>query len=367
MQKNVYLPNVELNMENVAVTQVLVSVGERVEAEQPILEVETQKATIEVPSSESGYVRELYVKAGDDVGEKALLCVLTDAPGEPFQDPRQTMTLPAERAETTTDAGSTQEQEISTTNIVPAAPAARKLARDLGVDLNSVNGTGPNGRVTVEDVQAAAKPAPATDATDWTPLPASRVALNAQMQKSLAEIPQIHIARQMDVTPLVRKSEGITFTHRLILAAATALKQHPALRTIIEGDKIKTEPVSVAVAMDTTHGLVAPAIRSADNLSLERIAVMLKEMQGRAEANSLKREEMLNAPFAITNLGMLGVDFFQAFVFHGQTAVLAVGRAVDAAGGRKVAWFNLAVDHRIVDGAEAARFLESLQQEILKS
>src|SRR3712207_6043647 len=130
MQKNIYLPNVELNMESVAVTDWLVAVGDYIEAEQPILEVETQKASIEVPSPESGYVRELYVSAGDSIGEKALLCVLTDTADEPFADPRHTMTLPEERIDyAPSEPLDTESTAPLTTGIVPAAPAARRLAK----------------------------------------------------------------------------------------------------------------------------------------------------------------------------------------------------------------------------------------------
>src|ERR1051326_2613106 len=111
--------------------------------------------------------------------------------------------------------------------------------------------------------------------------------------------------------------------------------------------------------MDTAHGLVAPAVRHADQLSLEQIAAQVKELRVRAEAGKSRREDLVDAPFAVSNLGMLGIDFFAPFVFHGQTAVLAIGRAVDGK-----AWFTLALDHRVVDGAEAARFLETLQNAI---
>jgi pyruvate dehydrogenase E2 component (dihydrolipoamide acetyltransferase) len=188
------------------------------------------------------------------------------------------------------------------------------------------------------------------------------MALIAQMQKSRAEIPQFHVARRLEVAPLMTKTDGITLTHRLVRAAAAALVRHQALRTVIEGDRVKVEPISVAIALDTPRGLVAPVVRKADTLSLDEISRRTKELRSRAEAGTLRREELNEAPFAISNLGMLGVDFFQPFVFHGQTAVLAVGRAVDSH-----AWFCLAADHRVVDGAEAARFLETLQQEILRA
>jgi pyruvate dehydrogenase E2 component (dihydrolipoamide acetyltransferase) len=246
---------------------------------------------------------------------------------------------------------------------VKASPAARKLARELRVDLANVRGTGPNGRISEEDVRAAAKTSPeASESQDdgWTSLPGTRVALIELMRKSLAEIPQIHIQRQLDVTPLMQKTAGITFTHRLVLAAAAALKQHAALRTIINGTRVKVEPVSIAIAMDTPRGLLAPVVRNADQLSLEQIADAVRALQSKAESNSLTRTELANAPFAVSNLGMLGVDQFDAFVFHGQTAVLSVGRADQ----RNHAWFGLAADHRVVDGAAAARFLETLSREI---
>jgi len=383
MQYPVFLPNVELNMEGVSVSAWLVKVGEVVAAEQPLMEVETQKATVEVPAPQAGYVRALYVNAGDEVAEKALLCVLTDEADEAFSDPREpagapTQSAAAEMGEVKFNvADDAASDDASTSGPVMASPAARKLARELGVDLGVVKGSGPGGRISPEDVQAAAKPNAAAStvengaaasrevaAGEWTTLPASRLALNAQMQKSLGAIPQITVARQMDVTFLAQKAEGVTFTHRLVQALARTLQKHSQLRCVIEGERVRAEPVSVAVAMDTPHGLVAPAVRGADAMTLEQIAATVKDFQARGQSNGLRREELVNAPFAITNLGMLGVDFFQPFVFFGQTAVLAVGRATDGIGGRKAAWFNLAVDHRIVDGAEAARFLQTLQEEI---
>jgi pyruvate dehydrogenase E2 component (dihydrolipoamide acetyltransferase) len=200
---------------------------------------------------------------------------------------------------------------------------------------------------------------------EWIDLPAGRLALISQMQRSLAEIPQIAITRQMDVTPLSVKQPGITFTHRLVGKLAAALRAHSALLTATDGRRLRTGPVSVAVAMETKHGLVAPVIRQADLGTVEQIAVRLTDYRGRAETRTLKNDELRDGPFALTNLGILGVDLFTPFVFHGQTAVLAVGRTAEVAAGRKAAWFSLAVDHRVVDGAEAARFLATLQQEIL--
>ncbi|HEV2294780.1 MAG TPA: dihydrolipoamide acetyltransferase family protein [Tepidisphaeraceae bacterium] len=341
------LPQVELTMESAIIAKWLVAVGDRVAAEQPLLEVETQKATTDVPSPAAGYVRQLCAKEGETVAEKALLCVLTDSADEPLGGEGEA--APAK-----------------------ASPAARRLAKELGIDLLAIRGTGRDGRITEQDVRTASgpRPAPAPTAGDapseWVTLPATRLALIAQMRKSLSEIPQIHLQRRLDVTPLSVKTHGITFTHRLIVAAARALREHPAIRTSINGERIRIQPVSVAIAIDSAHGLVAPILRDADQLSLEQVAAAVTNLRERAQANSLRREELTaDAPFAITNLGMLEVDQFDAFVFYRQTAVLSVGRSTDVSG-RQLAWIGLAVDHRVVDGAQAARFLQTLQSEILK-
>jgi pyruvate dehydrogenase E2 component (dihydrolipoamide acetyltransferase) len=363
LQTDVLLPQVELTMESAIIAKWLVAVGDRVRAEQPLLEVETQKATTDVPSPAAGYVRKLCVKEGQTVGEKALLCILTDGPDEALRD------APAPAAAAA--AGSAAASAATTATSGPAAPikaspAARRLAKELGVDLTVVTGTGPDGRITEEDVGAASSSKRTRSSTsasgEWTILPRTRLALIAQMQRSVNEIPQIHLRRKFDVTPLCAKAAGVTFTHRLVVAGAAALRQHPSLRTAIDGDKVKVLPVNVAVAIDSAHGLVAPVIRNADALLLEQVAAAMKDFRERAETNALRRDELVgDAPFAISNLGMLGVDQFDALVFHGQTAVLSVGKSEDG-----FAWIGLAVDHRVVDGAEAARFLQTLQAEILR-
>jgi pyruvate/2-oxoglutarate dehydrogenase complex dihydrolipoamide acyltransferase (E2) component len=339
MQTLVPLPQLELTMENVRVVAVLIQVDERVAADQPLIEVETAKAVQAVLSPKPGFVRKVFVQVNDQLREKALICVLTDTVGEAYQDAG----VPESRA-----------------SDIKAAPAARKLARDLGIDLSTITGAGPGGRITVEDVQKAGS-SNAPD-SELQAIPPARQALIAQMQRSLAEIPQFHAARRMDVRPLLAKTKGITFTTRLARCLAVALSGHPKLRTTIVNDKFRVAPVSIAIAMQTRHGLAAPALRLAQLESLEGAARALGDLRVKAEAGTLRGEDLADAPFAVSNLGMFQVDFFNAFVFHGQTAVLAIGRAIDG-----MSWFNLAADHRVVDGVEAARFLQTLQEEISRA
>ena len=197
-----------------------------------------------------------------------------------------------------------------------------------------------------------------------TPLSAARKTLIEQMERGHREIPQISISRNLDVTPLEERREGISFTAILIHHIARALVGHEALRTVLRGDRLRVGPVDIAVAMDTPRGLFAPVVRRADRLEIEEISKVIRQYRKRAGENRLKGEELRHGPFAVTNLGMFGVDLFTPLIFAGQTAVLAVGRATEVEDGRISAWVTLAVDHRVVDGAEAARFLETLRREI---
>ena len=350
-------------MESATVARWSVKEGETVAAGQTLLEVETQKATSDIPAPAVGVVRRLCVKEGDVVPGNALLCILATTADEPVEVPAPAAATVAPAAEIASPPNPAPEPRGA--GGLRASPATRKAARDLGVDLSLVTGTGPAGRITVEDVQAfVASGQDATAGDDWTDLSPARLALVVQMQRSLAEIPQIVITRRLVVTPLLRNAAGLTFTHHLLLRLAAALRAHPALRTVTDGRRTRLLPVGVAVAIDTAAGLVAPVVRESELGSVEAIAQRMTDLQERAGRRALKNDEMKDGPFALTNLGMLGVDFFTPFVFYGQTAVLAVGRAADAPTDAKVAWFSLAVDHRVVDGAEAARFLATLQREI---
>jgi pyruvate dehydrogenase E2 component (dihydrolipoamide acetyltransferase) len=358
MIKEIQLPQIDLTAEKVQVIGWLVRVGDRIGIDQPILEIESQKGIVEVTSTESGIIRKFCVAAGNTIGEKALLCIVTDDANEPIGE---APAAPQKMIESnSTETPSRVSVPSANAPVIRAAPAARRRAVELAVDLSTIAGSGPEGRVTVEDVERTTNNQLMAKTDDSRIIPATnaRIALNAQMQKSLAEIPQFHVARQMDVSALVVKRAGITFTHRLVRAAAATLAKCPAVRSTFERVGVRVQPVSIAVAMSTPNGLFAPALRNADELPLERIAEKIADFRMRAQSGRLRQQEMENAPFAISNLGMFGVDFFHPFVFSGQTAVLGVGRAVNG-----VAWMTLGVDHRVVDGAEAAQFLDTLQTE----
>lgn len=364
MQKIITLPQVELNLENATVVELVAKVGAALRGEDTLLVLETQKATVDVPAGETGFLRAFLVKSGDLVSVHDPLAVLTDDPHEAFQLPERAaapiVTAPAARSEIISPPAA--EPAAGDSERVRALPAARRRARELGVDLASIKGSGPQGRISVEDVESQTRTGQRPD-TGVTTISARRKGLIAQMEAGHREIPQIAISRFMDVSGIAGHGEGTTFTSRLIYHVARAAKSHPSLVTVLENNQLKAGPADVAVAMDTASGLTAPVIRRGDEMSLAEIARALADLRQRAEENRLGREDLRDGRLAVTNLGMLGVDLFTPLVFAGQTAVLAVGRTGEV-GGRSSAWFTLAVDHRIVDGAEAARFLETLQAAI---
>ncbi len=369
MLKVIRLPQVELNLENAKVVEIIQHEGEKVSREDVLLIIETQKATEEVLCGEEGYVRALLTKEGDEVNVHDALAVLTDELDESFEISRVPDIQKADSSVRKTGSQkSKQRKKGQESGKIRAVPAARKRARMAGVDLDRILGTGPEGRITVADVEAHLEGTNAlkNGQRDRKPLSLVRKALIEQMERGHQEIPQISVSRLMNVTPLLEKKEGVTFTVRLVRVAARALVRHESLRTVLDRDCTWVADLSIAVAMNTAHGLVAPVIRGADQLSLEKTSEMLKDFQKRGENNRLKGEDLRGGRFALSNLGMLSIDQFTPLVFAGQTAVLGVGRAAMAGDGRKSAWFTLAVDHRLVDGAEAASFLETLQSEILK-
>jgi pyruvate dehydrogenase E2 component (dihydrolipoamide acetyltransferase) len=356
MQKNITLPQVELNLENARIVEVRASVGSRVDPQDILLSIETQKAVEDLPYGEGGYVRAVLVKVGDEVNVRELLAILTDGVDEAFSIPGKDAP-PA--APPQGGGGGPDGPADAPGEKVRAIPAARKRAKDLGVDLSVVRGSGPSGRITVDDVEAFARLLKA--AGGGTALSARRRALIAQMEAGVRAVPQISISRMMDVTTIAPGAEGTTFTSRLVRYVALALEKHAALRSYLEADRMLAGPVDVAVAIDNEHGLVAPVLRGVNRMSGADIARSLTDLRRKGEENRLSSDELREGRFALTNLGMLGVDMFTPLVFSGQTAVLAVGRSGSSGDGRLSAWFTLAVDHRVVDGAEAARFLGTLQ------
>jgi pyruvate dehydrogenase E2 component (dihydrolipoamide acetyltransferase) len=414
------LPELGENIESVEVSAVMVAVGDQVQRDQPVIEVETEKASLEVPAPTEGKVTEVLVSKGDQikVGQvvlrieggaaatevttaKAATVGAEPATAEPAAPP------PLPRQDDTPVVTFPAKHKPKIGRAVPAAPSSRALARQLGVDINEVPGHGPGGRISREDVKAYVKSlvqgrtggasapgaAPALpDFSQWgeierEPLTNIRRATAAAMSNAWSTVPHVTQFDRADITQLesMRKrfnkrpeaaGRKMTVTAILIKLVASALKQFPKFNSSLDlaGDAVVHKKyVHIGVAVDTPRGLLVPVVRDVDVKNVEQIATELNEMAGRARDRKLKLDEMRGGTFTISNLGGLGTTYFSPIVNWPEVAILGVGRAEQTAvwiderfQPRLILPLSLSYDHRLVDGADAARFLrwtaEALEQ-----
>jgi pyruvate dehydrogenase E2 component (dihydrolipoamide acetyltransferase) len=421
------------DFKNIPVIEVLVQPGDKVDAEDSLLTLESDKATMEVPSPASGVVKELKVKVGDKVSEGTLVLTLeaAGAAAAPQKPEAAAVPIPAGKApvpqaETPPAAPSApagagpqsprQESEASSAPAgaaVPideagfgaahASPSVRRLAREFGVDLSRVTGTGPKRRILREDVQAYVKselgrprggagagfnlpPLPQVDFAKFGPVeskPLSRIRKlsGANLHRNWVSIPHITQHDEADITELeaFRKSQadeakksGIRFTMLgfLVKAVVVALRQHPEFNASLSTDGeslIIKQYYHIGVAVDTPNGLVVPVIRDADKKGLLEIAKELGEVSARMRAGKIAPADLQGGCFSISSLGGLGGTLFTPIINAPEVAILGVGKAA-----MKPLWngrefvprlmlpLSLSYDHRVIDGAQGARFISFL-------
>ena len=454
--------------ENVAggdVTRVLVNVGDTIARDQPVLELETDKATIEVPSSVAGVIKEVKVKSGDKVKVGAVVLTVDDAAAgngagaaaatksqkedaaaKPQKEEKPTQPAvdqkPAAAPEQKADSDAPPAQEPRDSKVIsmpqrsaqegapsapapaadrgpsaPASPSVRRLAREIGVDINDVQGTGPEGRITQEDVKeqarrilssvgAAGTSAAGAVARAVRPLPdfmkwgeVERQPLS-NIRRSTAEhlsfawnaIPHVTQCDKADITALeelrkkykeqVAKAGGnLTVTAMLVRILATAVTQFPQFNASLDierGELVFKNYVNIGVAVDTDRGLLVPVIRNADRKNISQIAVELNQLAAKARDRKLTLEEMSGGGMSISNLGGIGGTYFTPIVNWPEVAILGVSRGAyepvwqnDAFEPRLMLPLSLSYDHRVIDGADAMRFLrwvvEAVEQPFLLS
>jgi pyruvate dehydrogenase E2 component (dihydrolipoamide acetyltransferase) len=362
MAAPIILPKFDMTMEQGTIARWLRREGDRVEKGEPILEVETDKVTMEVESPASGILAGIRAEPGQPVPVAQVIAYVVQ-PGEevppaaPEPSPPDAGAAPvvqASRAASGTGAPS-----------VAAAPAVRRLAAELGVDLGRVAGTGPGGRVTEADVRAAGPPQPAG-------LEGRRAVIARRVAQSAREIPHIHLTRSVDMTAAAAARGEASFTAVVVWAAARALRAHPAMRAWFQGGVVTVgEEVHVGVAVDAQEGLIVPVVRHADRKDLGTLHVEIDALARRARDNTLTLPEVTGAVFTVSNLGMWGIDAFTSLINPPQTAILSVGAVHrrpwvvgDDVVARPVCALTLAVDHRVADGAAGARYLDDVCREL---
>lgn len=406
----VIMPKFEMAQETGKILRWLKREGDPVVKGEAILEVETDKVAMEVEAPASGILAGIRAGPGEviPIGQPIAYILL---PGETPADVGAASAGPTPRATPLAERiaqahgvdlsavrGSGPGGRVTKADVeaalaavpegkVQAVPAARRLARELGVDLRAVVGTGPGGRIQSEDVRRAAAGVPERVPTPAVrrrvPLTGMRRAIAERMLRSVREAPQFTVSVDVgmeralalvdDLSAWSAREEGprVTLTALLVKACAWALQRHPALNAALEGEEIvEWAEVNIGVAVAVAEGLVVPVVRGADRLGVLEIARSLEEQTARAREGRLRAEDVQGGTFTLSNLGMYGVDRFTALLNPPQAAILAVGRVAkrpavgegDAVVVRPMATLTLTADHRIVDGAQAARFLEDLRQ-----
>jgi pyruvate dehydrogenase E2 component (dihydrolipoamide acetyltransferase) len=369
------IPKVGLVMESVKVVRWLKNVGDDVAAGEPLLEVETEKAVVEIEAVATGRLTQILVQVdsqatvGDQVAwiesaEAQGAVTTTAAPG----------TVAAEAVAVTFSTAATPRRDEGR---VRSTPVARKLAAERGIDLGGITGSGPGGRVQLDDVQRAID-APRAAGAAAQQLSPMRRALARAMSLSNATIPQFTVARSVDWTELQASrrefARRLSVNDFLLQAIARTLIEFPALNATFSGDPESADAcivpasgahIGLAIAVD--NGLLVPVIHDVERLGLAEIARRRLDCVERGLKGRLKREEVEGATFSISNLGADGPDRFAAIINPPQSAILAVGRQRDcvvtrdgAIVVRPLSDLTLTVDHRVADGRLAARFLARL-------
>ena len=423
------LPDLGENIASGDVVTVFVSEGDVVKPGQALLEVETDKAVIEVPCPPGGLVAKVLVKKGDTVKVGQPLVVL-DAPGaapaKPVAAPKAADPPPAAPAAPAPAVSSVAPAPVAAAAkpvaahvvaveakeavavemkgpataaaVEPAGPAVRRLARELGVDLARVRGTGPAGRIVREDVIAAVRHASAspvgrsrgesasTERDDWGPvrreqMSRMRKTIATNMVRSVQTIPHLTNFDDADVTELeaLRKASAaeyaksnlkLTALSFVIKAVSLSLRQHPAINATIDmekGEIVYKDYVNVGLAVDTPRGLVVPVLRGCDQMSIPQVAQAVADTAEKAKNAQYGIDDLRGGTFTISNLGAVGGAYSTPIINWPEVAILLLGRTRkmpvvhdDKVEPRLMMPLSLSYDHRIIDGAMAARFLNEI-------
>ncbi|MCB1068756.1 MAG: 2-oxo acid dehydrogenase subunit E2 [Kiritimatiellae bacterium] len=439
MAIEIKLPELGENISEGDIVNILVSEGDTVTVDQPLLEIETGKATVEVPAPQAGVIGKIHVSEGDKASVGTVIVTLeagdsspaaAEPPAqeekkpEPAPAPKAAEEAPAPAPAPTPSAKPAKKAAVPSrpapapvavalpsSNLAPASPSTRQFAREVGVDINQIEGTGPGGRVSIEDVKAfsraaqagTARPAggvaaaPLPDFGKWGDVEVEEIntirEVTAQhMAASWNTIPHVTIHEKIDLTALeaLRKASKskaeaagvkLTLTAFLIKIAASGLKLFPrfnAALDLVNHQMIYRKYYNIGVAVDTDKGLLVPVLRNVDQMNVIQIAKSLGAIADKAKARRISPDDLQGGCFTITNIGGIAGGFFTPIVNYPEVAILGVGRAamepvmIDGLfQPRLMLPLSLSFDHRVIDGADGARFIkwlnEAIQQPVLIS
>lgn len=409
-------------MEEGTIAKWRVSEGDQVSAGDVLIEVATDKATVEHGAIDEGYLRKILVSEGGEARVNQPIAIFTETADESIEGYEPEGEAPPPVA----DAPSPEKEEEEAPSPAPAAapagamqqpaftpeppletapssgpskpfhgkilasPLAKKIAEDKGIDLASIKGSGPHGRIVSRDLESAPpsaglvsfgpKQAPTLPGGSYeeetlTPI---RKVIGRRLQESKTFIPHFYVTQEIDAEPMVRLREElkagglkVTFNDLIVRGSALTLKQHPEVNSgynSVSSSIIRFKTIDIAIAVSMPDGLITPIVRHADSKNLAEISTEVRSLAKRARDGKLNREEYSGGSFTLSNLGMFGVRDFVAVINPPQAAILAIGgiqekpvvKAGQVVPGKTIS-FTFSGDHRVVDGADAARFLATLK------
>jgi pyruvate dehydrogenase E2 component (dihydrolipoamide acetyltransferase) len=400
MAREIRLPQLGQTMEEGTIINCLVKVGEQVSKGDVIFEIETDKATLEMESPSDGFVKHILVEIDQTLTVGSVVMILGDEDEEvpesfidqvqgkdssaPTQSPAQAQTVATEQPQA-------KESVKQASGKVMVSPRAKKLAQELGVDINKVTGSGPAGKITEQDIKTAANMEGSTVTVEAMEIPADQVQLGQtiklnkqqkfiaeRMLKSKHEIPCYYLTIRADVTELVKlrtkinenADTRVTYNDFIIKAVGISLKKYPIMTGQLEGETIKlASAINVGLAIALPDGLVAPILKDIDKKDVKQIADQSKALVEKAKINKLAPDDLEGGCITISNLGSYGIDSFIPIVVPGQCSILGIGQISDVCmpenGNiivRKFMNMTLSVDHKIANGAYAAQFLDLVKK-----
>ncbi|MGB9682587.1 MAG: dihydrolipoamide acetyltransferase family protein [bacterium] len=362
MSKEFVMPKLGMTMEEGTITKWIKKEGDRVEKGEPIVEVMTDKVNMEVESPYDGVILKIVAKEGEVVPILKPIAIIGEE-GEKIEEV------------------SSQVEEIK------ASPAAKRLAKELGIDLSLVKGTGPSGRITEEDIKAYAEsikkevsvptPQPQPMVPTGEIISPVRREISQKLSKIYREAVHITLEFTAEVDSIIELREGVrikaeamkvpipTINDFFVRIVSKVLKEYPNLNAHFDGERVtRFDTVNMGVAVAVKEGLLVPVVKEAEKKNIFEIAKITSDLVTRTREGKLLPDELSGGTFTITNLGMYGIDFFTPILNPPQVAILGIGRIKDALrpGGKiaKEVVLSLTVDHRVVDGAPAAMFLRDL-------
>lgn len=393
--RTVIMPRLDLDMEKGTVLEWMKKKGDKVKQGEPVVKIMSEKVTYEVESPTSGVLYEVLVPPDIEVPIGQVIGVIMETGDEPTVIKRAVKEAKESLAELAAvkepeikrevKVGKREEVARKKPERIKISPLAKKLAEQHRIDVVGIKGTGPGGRIVKEDVLRAAEELKAkVEELEVVPLRGVRKVVAERMAYSFQTAPHAILMAEVDMSEAVRlrrafekmKKAQISYNAIFVKAVATALREYPVLNSTLEEEKNQIKiikNINVGVAMATERGLIVPVVHDADEKSLADLTSTIAELVEKARLDKLSVGDVTGGTFTITNLGMFGVDAFIAIINPKQAAILAIGRIADepkVVNGQiaiqPTVTLSLSFDHRIIDGAPAAQFLNRIK-EILES